>query len=179
MTDTETAPDTVSEDVLINRGVGRKRSDLESDPAVKPVWDEFVELVAKHQASVAEEERLKNERNAMIRLLKDEHSASFTAMSEIVGTSTSFVEYAYERAAGKTAKQIREEKRASAALKQKMRDEDPDYKPSSKKDYLPGEKEFRAQQREALKAFLAEQAAKVGDATSEATTEASYGDDDV
>ena len=171
MSDVETAPDTVSDAnqngevdlsnaAPINRGVGRKLADVLADENTKPVWDEFVSKVAEHKTAVETEERLKNERNAMIRTLKDDHNVSFTAMSEIVGTSTSFVEYAYERAAGKSAKQIRDEKRASAALKQKMREEDPDYEAKQGRKQTPEEKAFRAQQREALKKFLEEQAAK-------------------
>lgn len=178
MSEVSTAPDAVSggdqngeidlaNATPISRGVGRKLADVLADPETKPIWDEFVEKVAEHKEAVDTEERLKNERNAMIRTLKDDHNVSFTAMSEIVGTSTSFVEYAYERAAGKSAKQIREEKKASAALKQKMREEDPDYEAKQGRKQTPEEKAFRAKQREELKAFLESQAAEnpAGDGT--------------
>jgi hypothetical protein len=148
----------VDPSAAISRGKGKSLQAIEegSDEAAKTALAEFRDLVERHKVAEAEAEALKLERNAMVRTLKDEHDVGFSAQAEVIGATSSLVLYLYERAAGKSAKQIREESKASAAAKAQMRVDDPDRKPARKQ--TPEERSFRKQQREALKAFLEEQA---------------------
>lgn len=155
-TETTEAPQVTPED-MISRGKGVKLEAIEEgSPAAQAVAD-FRDLVSRHQAAVAEEEKLKDERNLAIYDLKANHNVSFSAIAEIIGGTSSLVLYLYERAQGKSAKQIREESQASAAAKAQFRETNPNAKPARKQ--TPEEKAFRKQQREALQAFLAEQKA--------------------
>lgn len=158
MSDQETteavAPELSPEDA-ISRGKGMKLDQIAEDSPASKALDEFRTLVEQHKAAEAQAESLKLERNAMVRTLKDEHNIGFTAMAEIIGATSSLVLYLYERAAGKSAKQIREESQRSAAAKAQFRETDPNKAPARKQ--TPEEKQFRKQQREQLQAFLATQ----------------------
>lgn len=158
----------VDPSAAISRGKGLSLDAVKPDSPAAAALEEFKALVARHQEAAAAEEALKNERNLAIRNLKDEHNVGFSAMAELIGGTSSLVLYLYERAAGKTAKQIREESIASRKAKEAARVDDPD-RPAARKQ-TPEEKAFRKVQREALKAFLAEQrdkAAERGESTDE------------
>jgi hypothetical protein len=167
----------VDPNAAISRGKGMSLEAIADDsPAAKAV-EAFRDLVARHKAAEEEAEALKQERNLAIRQLKDEHNVGFSAMAEIIGGTSSLVLYLYERAAGKSAKQIREESQASRLAKEATRVSDPNRKPARKQ--TPEEKAFRKQQREALKAFLEEQrnaARERGEDTSE--LDAAIGDNE-
>ncbi len=139
-----------------SHGVGISLKALqESDSTeLKQAWSDFQEVVERHKTAVQAEDDLRNERNAMIRELKDVHGVSFAAMAEIIGVTHSNVLYTYERSLGKTAKQIREEQKLSSAAKAILR-QGKESKP--KRKMTAAEKQFRSQQRAALKAFLEEQ----------------------
>jgi hypothetical protein len=156
-TEAEATDNGVDPSAAISRGKGKSLEAIEggSDEAAKAALAEFRDLVARHQEAEAQAEALKLERNAMVRTLKDEHDVGFSAQAEIIGATSSLVLYLYERAAGKSAKQIREESKASAAAKAQMRVDDPNKKPARRQ--TPEEKAFRKTQREALRAFLEEQ----------------------
>lgn len=163
----EETPQVTPED-MISRGKGVKLEAIEEGtPAAQAVAD-FRDLVSRHQQAEAEAEKLKEERNQAIFELKSTHNVSFSAIAEIIGGTSSLVLYLYERAQGKSAKQIREESQASAAAKAQFREADPNRKPARKQ--TPEEREFRKQQREALKAFLAQQR-EAGVDTSDADAE--------
>lgn len=147
----------VDPSAAISRGKGLSLEAVkEGSPAAQAVA-EFKDLVARHKAAEEAAEALKGERNAALRALKDDHNVGFSAIAEIIEGTSSLALYLYERAAGKTAKQIREESQASRKAKEALRESDPDRKPARKQ--TPEERAFRKQQREALKAFLAEQRA--------------------
>lgn len=162
----------VTPEDMISRGKGVKLEALEAGSDAAQAVENFRDLVSRHQAAEAEAEKLKDERNLAIYDLKANHNVSFSAIAEIIGGTSSLVLYLYERAQGKSAKQIREESQASAAAKAQFRESDPNKKPARKQ--TPEERAFRKQQREALKAFLAEQAAAgvdTGDAQAELDAE--------
>lgn len=174
MTDVETTPEAeqapeVTEADMISRGKGVKLDALEDGSAAAQAVEEFKALVEQHKTAEAEAEALKDERNQAIYVLKSEHNVSFSAIAEIIGGTSSLVLYLYERAQGKSAKQIREESQRSRAAKEQFRESDPNAKPARKQ--TAEEKSFRKQQREALQAFLAEEKAKAAAAgeTSEIT----------
>lgn len=163
MTDVETtegqaeaAPEVTPED-MITRGKGVKVDALEEGSEAYQAVEQFKDLVERHKAAETEAEALKDERNTAIYVLKSEHNVSFSAIAEIIGGTSSLVLYLYERAQGKSAKQIREESQRSRAAKEAFRESDPDRKPARKQ--TSEERAFRKQQREALQAFLAEQKA--------------------
>lgn len=175
-TDETTAPagddtptfDDVTPDDIITRGKGLKLEAIEEGSEAHKAVEQFKELLEQYAAAEAEAERLKEERNQAIYRLKNEHNVSFGAMAELMGVTSSLVLYLHERAQGKTSKQIREESQRSAAAKAKFQ------KPSegkSKRKMSPEEREFRRQQREALKQFLAEQAARSGESDENAEAE--------
>jgi lysyl-tRNA synthetase class I len=163
--DSETA---VDPNAAISRGVGMSLDAIEPDSPAGKALDEFRTLVEQQKAATAEAERLTQERNLAIYDLKTEHNVGFSAMAEVIGATSSLVLYLYERAQGKTAKQIREESVASRIAKEATRVDDPNKKSARKQ--TPEEKTFRKQQRDALRAFLEDQrasAAARGESTDE------------
>ena len=174
-TDEGTAAEVTPED-MISRGKGVKLDALEPGSAAAQAVEDFRDLVSRHQAAEAEAEKLKEERNLAIYELKATHNVGFSAIAEIIGGTSSLVLYLYERAQGKSAKQIRQESQASAAAKAQFRESDPDRKPARKQ--TPEERAFRKQQREALQAFLAQQKADGVDTTdAQAELDAEAADD--
>lgn len=172
VTETEVTP--TPED-MISRGKGVKIEALADGSEAAQAVTDFRDLVSRHQAAEAESEKLKEERNLAIYDLKANYNVSFSAIAEIIGGTSSLVLYLYERAQGKSAKQIREESQASAAAKALYRETDPNAKSARKQ--TPEEKAFRKQQREALQAFLAEQkeaGVDTGDAQADLDAEAAY-----
>jgi hypothetical protein len=194
VTDAQTAPDagtdpsagqdangsTVDPAAAINRGKGLSLEavmSLEEGSPARAALDEFKALDGRFKEAEEQVEALKQERLQAIRRLKDEHNVGFSAIAEVIGNTSSLVLYLYERAAGKTAKQIREESVASRLAKEATRTSDPNRKPARKQ--TPEEKAFRKQQREALRAFLEEQrraAAERGEDTAE--LDAAIGDNE-
>jgi hypothetical protein len=170
----------VDPSAAISRGVGLSLESvlaLDKDSPAGKAWTQFGELVERYKAAEAAYEELKLERNQAVYELKTEHNVGFSAMAEVMGVTSSLVLYVYERAQGKTAKQIREESVASRIAKEATRVVDPN-KPAPRKQ-TPEEKAFRKVQREQLKSFLQEQrdaAAARGDSTEE--TDASLADVD-
>jgi hypothetical protein len=177
---TEETQHEVTPEDMISRGKGVKIEALEEGSEAAQAVTDFLDLVARHQAAEAEADKLKEERNLAIYDLKANHNVSFSAIAEIIGGTSSLVLYLYERAQGKSAKQIREESQASAAAKAQFRETNPDARPARKQ--TPEEKAFRKAQREALQAFLAEQKAagvNTDDAQAELEAEAAYDEADV
>lgn len=160
-TDAETD---VDPSAAISRGVGLSMEAVtalaDDSPAGQAVAS-FKDVVERYKAAEAEYEALKAERNAAVYDLKAKHNIGFSALAEIMGVTSSLVLYLYERAQGKTAKQIREESIASRKAKELTRETDPDRKPARKQ--TPEEKAFRKQQRDALRAFLEEQKARAAE----------------
>jgi hypothetical protein len=158
----------VDPSAAISRGVGLSLEAIEPDSPAGQALEQFKDLVNRHKAAEASAEELKLERNQAVYDLKTNHNVGFSAMAEIIGATSSLVLYLYERAQGKSAKQIREESQASNAAKQANRVVDPNKKAARKQ--TPEEKAFRKTQRDALRAFLEEQraaAAERGEATDE------------
>jgi hypothetical protein len=152
----------------ISRGVGLSLEAIEPTSPAGQKLEEFKNLVSRHQTAEAEAEALKLERNTMVYELKSEYNVGFSAMAELMGVTSSLVLYLYERAQGKSAKQIREESIASRVAKEATRVVDPNKKPARKQ--TPEEKAFRKDQRDQLRKFLEEQrdaAAARGDSTDE------------
>lgn len=173
----ETAPPAeVTPDDMISRGKGIKLDAVQDGTPAAEAVAAFKDLVARHQEAVAAEEALKNERNAAIYDLKANHDISFSAIAELIGGTSSLVLYLYERAQGKSAKQIREESERSRLAKEAFRESDPDKKPARKQS--PEEKALRKRQREELAAFLEQQKAQGGDVDEQSEAEAAVGDDD-
>jgi hypothetical protein len=152
----------------ISRGVGLRLDAIPAGSDAEKAVEAFKENVTRYAAAEAEFEAAKAERNQMLFDLKSTHNVGFTAIGELIGGTSSLALYLYERAQGKSAKQIREESVASRKAKELTRETDPDRKPARKQ--TPAEKEFRKSQREALRAFLDEQkrlAAERGESTDE------------
>jgi hypothetical protein len=177
-TETEVSPDTqaaeeaapVTEADIASRGVGVKVETLdpEKDAAALAAVQAFKDLQAAYDAADKEAERLKNERNAGVKSLKDEHNISFTSIAEIIGNTSSLVLYLYQRAAGMTSAEIRAASQRSAAAKAQFQTTDPNRKPVRKQS--DAEKEIRKRQREELRAFLDSERARkeaAGEDTSE------------
>jgi hypothetical protein len=164
----EAAP--VTEADMASRGVGVKVENLdpEKDAAALAAVQAFKDLQAQYDTADKDAERLKGERNSAIKTLKDEHNISFTSIAEIIGNTSSLVLYLYQRAAGMTAKEIREASQRSAAAKAQFQTTDPNKKPARKQS--PEEKDLRKRQREELRAFLDSERARkaaAGEDTSE------------
>jgi hypothetical protein len=157
----------VTPEDMISRGKGVKLDAIEEGSEAFAAVEAFKELVARYKEAEAAEAELKDERNRAIYALKSEHNVSFGALAEIMGVTSSLVLYLYERAQGKTAKQIREESQRSAAAKAKFNE--PGEGKKGRKQ-TPEEKAFRKQQREALAQFLAEQKAANGGDDAEGET---------
>jgi Skp family chaperone for outer membrane proteins len=173
-TEADEAPPITEADIL-DRGKGLSPAAvaaLDPESPAGQAWTAFKELVARHQEAKAGLEQLTEERNQALYALKKEHDIGFSAIAEVVGVSSSAILYTYERAQGKSAKQIREESERSAAAKAQFRESDPNAKPARKQS--PAEKELRKRQREELKAFLESQSAAgedVADAQAEVEAE--------
>lgn len=164
--ETEQQAPEVTADDMISRGKGVKLDALEDGSEAANAVEAFKDLVERHKAAETEAEALKDERNTSIFVLKSEHNVSFSAIAEIIGGTSSLVLYLYERAQGKSAKQIREESQRSREAKAQFRESDPNAKPARKQS--SAEKELRKQQREQLQAFLAqekERAAAAGESS--------------
>lgn len=162
----------VTADDMIRRGKGLALTAIDDASDAGKAVQAFRELQGRFTAAEQELEGLKSERNAAIYALKSEHNVSFSAIAELIDGTSSLAMYLYERAQGKTAKQIREESQRSRAAKEKFLESDPDR--ASARKQTPEEKAFRKQQREALKAFLEAQKAAgvdVGDADPDAPTD--------
>lgn len=144
----------LSVDDIKSRGKGVKVENLDDNSPAMQAIEEFKVLAEEFKQAEASAEELKQKRNTAIRYLKDDHNVSFSSIAEIIGATSSLVLYLYERSLGKSAKQIREESQRSAAAKAKFQEENPNKSKARKQ--TPEEKAFRKQQREALKAFLAE-----------------------
>lgn len=159
MSDTDTTQDqpAVTPEDMISRGVGLRLEAIEEGSTAAKAVDEFKQLQTRFTESEAALEALKQERLQAIYSLKSEHNVGFTAIAELIGGTSSLALYLYERAQGKSAKQIREESMRSAAAKAQFAETDPNKKAARKQ--TPEEKAFRKQQREALQAFLASQKA--------------------
>lgn len=167
-----TTETSVDPGAAISRGVGLSLDAIEPDSPAGKALEDFKALVERQKAATAQAEELTLERNQAIYNLKTEHNVGFSAMAEVIGATSSLVLYLFERAQGKTAKQIREESVASRLAKEATRVSDPNKKAARKQ--TPEEKAFRKQQREALRAFLEEQrasAAARGESTDEADAE--------
>lgn len=136
-------------------GVGMGIDAIKADPTANAAFELFRDKQMELKLAEAEHDRLKAERNEMIRTLKDDHNVGFSAMAEVTETSSSNVLYLYERSKGLTAKEIKELSRASNATRSQMRTDDPNKKPSRKQS--PIEKAFRKRQREELRAFMEEE----------------------
>lgn len=150
----------VTQEDMISRGKGMSLATvtgLDAGSPAKRAWEDFKVLVAKHQEAEQLAEQLKDERNLAIYVLKSEHDVGFSAIADAIGATSSLALYLYERAQGKTAKQIREESQRSRAAKEQFRESDPDRKAARKQS--PAERNLRKQQREALTAFLAQEKA--------------------
>jgi len=183
VTDTAGSPEAdageVDPSAAISRGVGLQLDAIEPESPAGKALDEFRTLVDQQKAATAEAERLTLERNQAIYNLKTEHNIGFSAMAEVIGATSSLVLYLYERAQGKTAKQIREESIASRKAKEATRVSDPNKKAARKQ--TPEEKAFRKSQREALRAFIEEQRASAvarGESTDELDADLAQADAD-
>lgn len=159
-TQTDDAPageaelDVTPED-MISRGKGLKLDAIEAGTPAAAAVDDFKAIQARLVEAEAQAKTLLDERNKAIYDLKSNYNVGFTAIGELIGGTSSLALYLFERAQGKSAKQIREESRRSRAAKEKFLE--PSEGKSARKQ-TPAEKEFRKQQKEALKAFLAAQA---------------------
>lgn len=145
--------------VLRSYGVGMGIDAIKNDEKATAAFDEFKAKQAELKAAEATHERLKAERNDMIRSLKDDAGIGFSAMAEVTETSSSNVLYLYERSKGLTAKQIKELSRASNATRAQLRADAPPKAPSRKQ--TPAEKAFRKNQRDQLRAFMQEERARM------------------
>lgn len=164
----ENAPTTDDGQIYRSYGVGLGIDAIKADEKINAAFDTFIAKQAELKAAEAEHERLKGERNELIRSLKDDHNVGFSAMAEVTETSSSNVLYLYERSKGLTAKEIKALSRASNATRAANRVDDPNKKPSRKQS--PVEKAFRQRQREELRAFMDEERARLaaaGEDTSE------------
>ena len=120
-------------------------------------YDEFKAKQAELKEAEANHEALKQERNEMIRFLKEEHNIGFSAMAEVTETSSSNVLYLYERSKGLSAKEIKALSRASNAQRAELRASGQLGSSTSGRKQTPAEKAFRKRQREELKAFMLEE----------------------
>jgi hypothetical protein len=159
--DGETAAAEVTPEDMISRGKGIKLDAVEDGSPAAAAVAEFKQLQERYAEIESQFEAVKGERQAAIYNLKANHNISFSAIGEMIGGTSSLVLYLYERAQGKSAKQIREESERSRQAKEQFRESDPNAKPARKQ--TPEEKAFRKQQREQLQAFLAEQKAAGAD----------------
>lgn len=159
-TEGASAPE-VDPSAAISRGVGLSLEAIEPDSPAGKALDNFKDLVARHKEADDAAEALKLERNQAVYDLKTEHNIGFSAMAEVMGVTSSLVLYLYERAQGKSAKQIREESVQSRIAKEANRVVDPNKRPARKQ--TPEEKAFRKTQRDALRAFLEEQRARAAE----------------
>ncbi len=153
----------VTEADIISRGKGLSPSAVAELPADSPqlkAFNEFKELEQRRKDAEELASQLREDRNAAIYVLKSEHDIGFSAIAEVVGVSSSAILYTYERAQGKSAKQIREESIRSREAKEMFRESDPNRKPVRKQ--TAEEKELRKRQREELKSFLEAQRAAGG-----------------
>ncbi len=153
----------VTEADIISRGKGMSPTAVAELPADHPAavaFAEFKDLEQRRKDAEESASQLREDRNAAIYVLKDTHDIGFSAIAEVVGVTSSAILYTYERAQGKSAKQIREESIRSREAKEKYRELDPDRKPVRKQ--TPAEKELRKRQREELKSFLDAQRAAGG-----------------
>lgn len=173
--ETTEAPPEVTPDDMISRGKGMTTAAIDAlaeDHPAKVALASFTELVARQKAAEEEAKALTLERNQAIHDLKDEQNVGFSAIAEIIGNTSSLVLYLYQRAEGKSAKEIREESERSRLAKEQFRESDPN-KPAARKQ-SPAEKELRAKQRAELKAFLESQkeaGEDVGDGDPDAPTD--------
>lgn len=148
----------VSPEDMISRGKGLKLDAIpEGSPAEQAVED-FRKLQTQLQEADAAAKALLDERNQAIYKLKSDHNVGFTAIGELIGGTSSLALYLYERAQGKSAKQIREESKRSRAAKEKFLEKSEGSANARKQ--TPEEKAFRKQQKDALKAFLEAQKAE-------------------
>jgi hypothetical protein len=168
-------PDVTPED-MITRGVGLRLEAIEDGSPAATAVEQFRQLQERFRAAEQSLEDVKQERLQAIYDLKSKHNVGFTAIAELIGGTSSLALYLYERAQGKTAKQIREESQRSAAAKARFQETDPNKKSARKQ--TPEEKAFRKQQREALAAFLAEQRAAAGEDPDGADADADEPDED-
>jgi DNA-directed RNA polymerase specialized sigma24 family protein len=148
----------VTEADIISRGKGMSPNavaELPADSPAKQAFEEFKVLEQRRKDAEETANQLREDRNAAIFVLKDTHDIGFSAIAEVVGVTSSAILYTYERAQGKTAKQIREESVRSREAKERFRESDPNRKPVRKQ--TPEEKALRKRQREELQAFLAQQ----------------------
>jgi len=154
----------VTEADIISRGKGMSPTavaELPADSPAKQAFEEFKDLEQRRKDAEELASQLREDRNAAIYVLKDTHDIGFSAIAEVVGVTSSAILYTYERAQGKTAKQIREESIRSREAKEKFRESDPNRKPVRKQS--AEEKELRKRQRAELKAFLDAQRAAAGE----------------
>lgn len=99
------ALDVTPED-MITRGVGLRLDAIEEgSPAAAAVAD-FRAFAERYLQAEKEYDALKEERAGEVYKLKSEHNVGFGGIGEILGVSSSAVLYLYERAQGKSAKQI-------------------------------------------------------------------------
>lgn len=140
-------------------GVGMGIDAIKANPEANAAFELFRDKQVELKLAEAEHERLKAERNEMIRTLKDDHNIGFSAMAEITETSSSNVLYLYERSKGLTAKEIKALSRASNATREQLRADSPPKGPTRKQS--PVEKAFRKRQREELRAFMTEERARL------------------
>jgi hypothetical protein len=149
------APVEVTEADMISRGKGLSPNavaELADDDPRKIAFEEFKQLqtaFAEAKEALAEATEA---RNQGVYVLKSQHDIGFSAIAEIMDVSSSMVLYTYERAQGKTAKQIREESVKSRLAKEQFQESDPNRKPVRKQ--TPEEKALRKKLREELQAFL-------------------------
>lgn len=144
--------DDITPDDIITRGRGVSL-DAVDDANSLAFIDSFRELCAQYDEVAKQEAQLKEQRNGMVQELKDDHNLSFTAIAEMMGVTSSLVLYLYERASGKSAKEIREQSVRSNLAKQIYMEK----AQSTAASKLPPEvREFKKQQKEALKAFMAQ-----------------------
>lgn len=159
----------VTPDDMIRRGVGLKLDAIEDGTPAAEAVAAFRDLQERFAAAERAADELKDERNQALKALRDDHNVGFTAIAEIVGATSSLAMYLYERASGKTAKQIREESKRSREAKERFLESDPDRKSARKQS--PEEKAFRKQQRDALKAFLEQERARKAAAGEDTSSE--------
>lgn len=144
--------DDITPEDIITRGRGVALDDVKDSDSLEYV-ESFRELCGQYDEVAKQETQLKEQRNGMVQELKDEHNLSFTAIAEMMGVTSSLVLYLYERASGKSAKEIREQSVRSNLAKQIYMEK----AQSAAASKLPPEvREFKKQQKEALKAFMSQ-----------------------
>jgi lysyl-tRNA synthetase class I len=161
-------PEGVSAEDAINRGKGLTLEAIPAGSEAEKAIEDFKEFAAAYKEAEDAFEAKQQERMHRVYDLKETHNIGFSALAEVLGVTSSMTLYLYERAQGKSAKQIREESVASRKAKEATRVVDPNKPPARKQ--TPEERAFRKQQREALRAFLEEQkrlAAERGEDTAE------------